>query len=73
MSNTDFSALRDDVAATVEEAVSADRIVNVPAIAEKLRRRHEHLNIALEDVEALVLDSAMVNQSPMEFDGTAND
>jgi hypothetical protein len=72
VNSLDFSAMQNDVATTVREAISSDRIVNVSVIAEKLRRRHEHLNIALEDIEALVLQCAEQCQSPMEFDGTAN-
>jgi hypothetical protein len=69
---TDLSELHKDVATTVDESVSSGRMVNVSLIAEKLRHRHEHLNMALEDVEVMVMQCAQRRQFPMEFDGSAN-
>lgn len=57
----------------VEQAMASDRTVNIPVIAEKLRRLHEDLNIALEDIEALVLQSAQIYTFPIEFDKASSD
>jgi hypothetical protein len=72
MNSADFAVLRDAATTAVAEAVGSGKIVNVAAIAEKLRRRHLHLNVALEDIEALILDIALVNQHLMEFDKAAD-
>jgi hypothetical protein len=68
MTLASFEELYSDVITAVEEAVATNRIVNVSAIAETLRRRHERLNIALEDVELLVLQCTD-RRLPVEFDG----
>ena len=60
--------LRIDLEGLVQQALEKDRIINIPVIAEKLRRKHEHLNIALEDFEELVLQSASMSAFPIEFD-----
>ncbi|MFU0505747.1 hypothetical protein [Pseudaminobacter sp. NGMCC 1.201702] len=73
MKRLDLTELRSDIAILVEQAIVSDRIVNVPVIAERIRQQHEHLNIALEDIEALVLQSAQMCTFPIEFDGTARD
>lgn len=53
----------------VDEAVKSRGIINISALAERIRREHEELNIALEDVEAMVLEQAQTRLSPIEFDG----
>lgn len=69
MNRLDLCELRNDIALLVERALATDRIVNVPAIAAKLRLKHEHLNIALEDVESMVLQCAQASTLPILFDG----
>lgn len=68
MQRVDIRNLQNDVTSFVERAMATDRIVNVPLIAETLRQQYEHLNIALEDIEALVLQSALTSTIPIEFD-----
>ncbi|MET3522077.1 hypothetical protein [Mesorhizobium abyssinicae] len=63
--------LLDDVTASVTEAFQRFRIVNVPLVAEQVRRRNLSENIALEDIEEMVLDVAQMFHIPMEFDGTS--
>ncbi|RWX57917.1 hypothetical protein [Mesorhizobium sp. M2A.F.Ca.ET.039.01.1.1] len=63
--------LLDDVTASVTEAFQRLGIVNVPVVAEQVRRRHLSENIALEDIEEIVLDTAQMFHIPMEFDGTS--
>jgi hypothetical protein len=45
--------LRKRVEDLVDEAVKSRGIINISALAERIRREHEELNIALEDVEAM--------------------
>jgi hypothetical protein len=71
MTTTSYEELHRDVGAAVEYAIASNRIVNVAAIAEKLRRRHEHLNVALEDIELMVMQCAEHRRLPVEFDGSA--
>jgi hypothetical protein len=60
--------IRDDVRRTVTAALRNHRIVNVSAIAENVRLRHEASNVALEDIEAFVLQVATSYSAPMAFD-----
>lgn len=69
----DFSArLRDDVNSAVHTAFKQAGIVNVTAVAEKVRVRNLAENIALEDIEPLVLRAAQLLGAAIEFDGLAN-
>lgn len=70
MTSASYGELHSDVGAAVEEAITSSRIVNVAAIAETLRRRHAHLNVALEDIELLVFRCADHRRLPVEFDGS---
>lgn len=72
MGSAELIELRDDIHMTVKQAAETSRIVNVSAIAEEVRCRHVHLNVALEDIEAIVLGVAKMGQLPILFDG-AND
>jgi len=72
MSRAKLVELRNDVHMTVKQATETSRIVDVSAIAEEVRCRHVHLNVALEDIEAIVLGVAKMGQFPILFDG-AND
>lgn len=64
--------LRYDVYMSVTHAVSTSRIVNVPVIAEVVRRRHVHLNVALEGVEAIAIQVAETGQFPILATGKVN-
>lgn len=68
MKRLDLPELKADLAIMVQQAMARNRVVNVPVVAERLRRKHEHLNIALEDLEELVLRSASMLPFPIEFD-----
>ena len=64
-----FSAdVLNDMAQAVDAALGRYGIVNVPLVAEQVRRRNEQENIALEDIEARVMRMAQVRWAPMEFD-----
>ena len=69
MSPKELAELRNDIHITVKQASETSRIVNVSAIAEEVRCRHVHLNVALEDVEAIVLEVAKMAQIPFLLDG----
>ena len=47
-----------DLTQAIDAALSRHGIVNVPLLAEQVRRRNEHENIALEDVEAKIMQLA---------------
>ena len=61
--------LRDDLNVQVLAALHSRGIINVAAVAEEVRRRNLAENIALEDVECLVVQVAQLYAAPMEFDG----
>ena len=61
------SFLMDDVMQTVDAAVHRHGIVNVPQLAEEIRRRNVAENVALEDIEARVLMRAQARGAAMEF------
>lgn len=69
MRQSELDELQNAAAAYVNEAMLADRVVNIPVLAEKLRLQYEQLNIALEDLEGLVLRAAQIRTLPIEFDG----
>lgn len=57
----------------VHQAMTLDRIINVPIIAERVRLECEDLNVALEDIEGVILNIAERGFYPMEFDGQAEE
>ncbi|CCV15275.1 hypothetical protein [Mesorhizobium sp. STM 4661] len=66
----EYSAqLREDLNAQVLAALRSKGIINVAAVAEEVRLRNLAENIALEDVEFLVMQVAQFHGAPMEFDG----
>lgn len=56
-----------DVNGLVKEALDNDGAVNVPVIAEAVRKRNLAENVALEDIEQLVLSRAQILGAPMSF------
>jgi hypothetical protein len=65
-----FSArMLDDMTRTLHSAVKKG-IVNIPRLAEEIRKRHEDENIALEDVTKKLLAKAQLFNAAMEFDST---
>ena len=68
----EYSArLRDDVNSAVQAAFSKTGIVNIAAVAEHVRVSNLAENVALEDVEHLVLQAAQLLGAAIEFDGLA--
>ncbi|KQZ30742.1 hypothetical protein ASD50_17140 [Mesorhizobium sp. Root552] len=61
--------LQHEVEKLISKAMTSHRIVNVPVIAEQVWQRCPGLNVALEDIEAMVLTIAERHIFPMEFDG----
>ena len=66
----EYSAqLRDDVNSAVLAAFSKAGIVNITVVAERVRVRNLAENVALEDIEHLVLQAAQLLGAAIEFDG----
>ncbi|WP_245451655.1 hypothetical protein [Mesorhizobium waimense] len=61
--------LREDLNGQVVAALHSRGIINVAAVAEEVRRRNLSENIALEDIECLVVQVSQLYGAPMEFDG----
>ena len=67
--NVRFSPqLMDDLTRTVQSALSERGIVNVPVLAEEIRKRNEGENVALEDIAAQLMAKAQAFSAAMEFD-----
>ena len=58
----------EDLAQSVQSALSKAGIVNVSTLAEEIRSRNESENIALEDITAQVMAHAQLLSAAMEFD-----
>lgn len=62
------SQLRNDLWSTVLSSVTSTGIVNIPVLAASLRQRYDAENVAMEDVERLVLEVATRLGVAVEFD-----
>ena len=60
-----------DLSEAIDTALTQLGIVNVPLLAEQVRKRNECENIALEDVEAKVLQLTQRRCAAMEFETPA--
>ncbi|BAB49085.1 MULTISPECIES: hypothetical protein [Mesorhizobium] len=60
--------LRDDVNSAVEKAFKTAGIVNITMTAEQVRIMNLAENVALEDIEYLVLQAAQLLGAAIEFD-----
>jgi hypothetical protein len=60
--------LMTDLAAAVHDALARDGLINVPVLAEEIRRRNESENVALEDIENQLLNEAQAFSAVMAFD-----
>ena len=61
--------LREDLNSRVLAALRARGMVNIAVVAEDVRLRNLDENIALEDVERLVMQTAQLYGAVMELDG----
>ncbi|MBB6412248.1 hypothetical protein [Mesorhizobium sangaii] len=69
----DYSArLRDDVNSAVQTAFGTAGIVNISMVAEQVRVNNLAENVALEDIEHLVMQAAQLIGAAIEFDGLSN-
>lgn len=69
----DYSAqLRNDVNSAVQRAFKTAGIVNITVTAEQVRVSNLAENIALEDIEHLVLQAAQLLGAAIEFDTLSN-
>lgn len=69
MRYTYSAQLLEDLNHRVRAALASQGIVNIAAVAEEVRQRNLAENIALEDIEHLVMQAAQLYGAPMEFDG----
>jgi hypothetical protein len=60
------------IAQAVEQALRADGSVNVPVLAEQVRRRNEIYNVALEDIASEILMRAQMHSAVIVFDAAAS-
>jgi hypothetical protein len=60
--------LKSDILRTARSAASTLGIINIPLLAEQVRKRNEAENIALEDIEYELLQQAQLLNVVMEFD-----
>ncbi|WP_137933940.1 hypothetical protein [Mesorhizobium comanense] len=63
--------LHNDVAALTLKSFQINGIVQISAVAEEVRRANIEENIALEDVESLVMQAAQLVGAAIEFDSLA--
>jgi hypothetical protein len=60
--------LMNDLAVSVQAASATLGIINIPQLAEEIRKRNEAENIALEDIAEEVMRQAQLLSAAMEFD-----
>ncbi|MBZ9871857.1 hypothetical protein LB542_13440 [Mesorhizobium sp. BR1-1-9] len=63
--------LREDVQSAVHTAFRTAGIVRITTVAEQVRLRNLDENVALEDVEHLVMQAAQMLGAAIEFEGLA--
>jgi len=68
MFRTFSSRLREDLNSQVLAALQGKGVVNVTAVAEDVRLRNLDENVAREDIEYLVVQTAELYGAAMEFD-----
>ena len=69
--NVRFSPqLINDLTQTVQSALLQHGIINVPRLAEEIRKRNEMENVALEDIAAQLMVQALASSAAMEFDSS---
>lgn len=61
--------LREDVSSEVQAAWRSQGIVNIAVVAEAVRLRNLAENVALEDIEYMVMETAQLCGAAMELDG----
>lgn len=60
--------LERDMLQSTQNALRDGGIVNIPVVAESVRRRNEAENVALEDIEHAILLLAQRLNAPIAFD-----
>jgi hypothetical protein len=66
------ATLLEDVSSSVKAAFNSAGIVNIALVAEQVRLRNLAENVALEDIEHLVLQAAQLLGAAIEFDMLPN-
>ena len=61
-------AFHDELNYALDGEIATNGIVNIPRLAEEIRRSNETLNIALEDIVSELMRRALARNAVMEFD-----
>jgi hypothetical protein len=61
-------AFHDELNHALDGEIAVNGIVNIPRLAEEIRRSNETLNIALEDIVSELMRRALARNAVMEFD-----
>jgi hypothetical protein len=67
------SRLKDDLAASFRAQLQKDHIINIPVLAEQIRRRNEHEDVALEDISEWLIHYAKSANAAMVFETPTRD
>lgn len=70
MEITFSNRLSEDIVRTLEFAIRDFGIVNIPVLAEQIRKRNEAENVALADIMVRLAEHAQLRGAVMEFDST---
>lgn len=67
------SRLQDDLATSFQVELKKNRIINIPLLAEQIRKRNEQENVALEDISEWLMHYAKSANAAMVFERSALD
>lgn len=62
------SKLQDDLVVSFRAELQENRIINIPVLAEQIRKRNETENVALEDISEWLIHYAKDAEAPMVFE-----
>jgi hypothetical protein len=67
------SRLQDDLAASFHAELQKNRIINIPMLAEQVRKRNASENVALEDISEWLMHYAKTANVAMVFERRSPD
>ncbi len=62
------SRLKDDLAASFHAELQRNHIINIPVLAEEIRKRNELENVAVEDISEWLIQYAKSANAAMVFE-----
>lgn len=68
MKRTFSTQLQDDLAASFRAELQKNRIINIPVLAEQIRKRNELENVAIEDISEWLIHYAKSANVAMVFE-----